>query len=1175
MTTPFDITQTTRLGSYELQACIGQGGVGSVWKALHVEHQTPVAVKIIAPFSDEAEREMLRREVQAVVSLHHPNIITIYDFGDIDSPQGTLAKGSQWLAMELADHPMDAIELSRWSSLRRLLLKLLSALAHAHARGIIHRDLKPANILLCADPISPDGWSPRIGDFGLAHPRARTWKTEQVFAPAGGTPCYMAPEQFAGRWRDYGPWTDLYALGCIAYELTSGRPPFYDDNIVRLGGLHTHSPVPPLLPTLVGCPDGLESWLLKLLAKHPTDRFRCAADARWALLEIAPEDDRSTSGVSTIVPSTDASATQLDVHANTLSVLSSEALIIEAPQPRETPVGVESAPPPLPVSWRSSGEVQAPWSGMGSKLFGLREVPFVGREAERDLIWSALGRIHAQPHAEAILFSGALGCGKSRLCEWACHRVEELGAAIALKATHSPVLGSSDGTASMLSRLLGVSGLQRARAFAQLQNALIRFGWSSPEAAHDAPALLELMMPASEHARDDLPLFRFDSNKARRAYLGRFLRSLARQRPLLIFLDDVQWGAESISLAHHLLQGESPLLALLVLTVREDELPARPLEQGLLGVLHRQPRAHNRKLGPLRPEESLKLVNSLLPLHPDTAQQLAEWSQGSPLLVVQRIADLLERDALHPGPQGYTAELISTPDPSVGHNEAAFWQSRIDNLIESLPDDPTLDALFLAAFLGPRVTLSEWREASRHCGLERPESLLDILYQRGLAKPTPNGFAFSHLLVARTLAERAGHSGRAAFLHRICAQTIAARSAGGSTDSLERLGQHLLGAQAENEALPHLLEAAATSIRQGALDRASGLLDTCRHTLDTTRAPDDDPLRIALFLSRGRLHFVRGEHEQAVALFRAVLERTSEHSPIRAEALRLLGGSLERRGELTEAEQRFSEASAVFSAIQDPLGLCKTLRDHAFAVLTLGDTERAKHLARNALEAARETGERRRIAQCWHAIGRALLYEGDHLEAERTLRFSLEAYAQSGLPHAQASLYNDLGEVARGRGDLQAAVDAYTQSRELFQRLGSQEEHTANLNLCILNVESHHYAAALPTLEALAPHFERQRRLILLTVTELAIALCRLVLGDGLGAHQAWSDAWQRTLQHQLVDPDIGHLAESLAERLAERQENTASARSFYDLALGQWEQLANASRVDAVHTRIRALANS
>ena len=287
MASPFHVP----LGPFVLQGRLGSGGMADVWRGVHARQNVPVAVKVITTAKAREAKYLasFRNEVRAVARLHHPGIILVLDHGEVDAEAerasgGRLSAGSPYLAMELASHGTlaDLPLPVPFAVLVKCLLALLDALAHAHARGVLHRDLKPGNVLWCAPQDLRPGL--KVSDFGLAHALDR-WVSREETSHITGTPTFMAPEQFRAEWRDFGPWTDLYALGCMAYLFAAAKPPFVG-TVVELASLHCLETVPP--PALpADYPQAFGAWVGRLLQKEPEHRFPTAAAAAWALVNVA------------------------------------------------------------------------------------------------------------------------------------------------------------------------------------------------------------------------------------------------------------------------------------------------------------------------------------------------------------------------------------------------------------------------------------------------------------------------------------------------------------------------------------------------------------------------------------------------------------------------------------------------------------------------------------------------------------------------------------------------------------------------------------------------------------------------------------------------------------------------------------------------------------------------
>jgi serine/threonine protein kinase len=278
------------ISGYEILAEIGRGGMGVVYQARQLRPRRVVALKMIRAGACASAKELarFRAEAEAAARLQHPNIVPIYEVGELAA--------QPYFSMEyVAGGALDK-HLAGQPQPFRLAAQLVETLARAvhfaHQKGVVHRDLKPANILIQrneegkmtdeknpadADFI-PDPSSflfPKITDFGLAKRLEEVGQTES--GDILGTPSYMAPEQASGHSREIGPLADVYSLGAILYEMLAGRPPFRGQSrLDTLEQVRTQEPVSPrhLQPKV---PRDLETICMKALAKDPNRRYATAA----------------------------------------------------------------------------------------------------------------------------------------------------------------------------------------------------------------------------------------------------------------------------------------------------------------------------------------------------------------------------------------------------------------------------------------------------------------------------------------------------------------------------------------------------------------------------------------------------------------------------------------------------------------------------------------------------------------------------------------------------------------------------------------------------------------------------------------------------------------------------------------------------------------------------------
>jgi len=260
-------------GRYELHRRLGRGGMAEVYLARDQMLDRAVAVKVLFPAlaTDPGFVERFRREAQSAAGLNHPNIVGVYDWGE--------ANGTYFIVMEYVEGESLAELIQHEGRLdpdrsAEIASDIAAALGFAHRNGgVIHRDVKPGNVL-----ITPEG-AVKVADFGIA--RAISDNSDQNLTKTGsvmGTATYFSPEQARGAAVD--PRSDVYSLGCVIYEMVTGRPPFQGENAVAIAYKHVQEAA--VSPRLVdpAIPDTLEAIILKCLAKNPDNRYPSAQDLR-------------------------------------------------------------------------------------------------------------------------------------------------------------------------------------------------------------------------------------------------------------------------------------------------------------------------------------------------------------------------------------------------------------------------------------------------------------------------------------------------------------------------------------------------------------------------------------------------------------------------------------------------------------------------------------------------------------------------------------------------------------------------------------------------------------------------------------------------------------------------------------------------------------------------------
>ncbi|MDP6634705.1 MAG: protein kinase [Phycisphaerae bacterium] len=287
-----EVSPPRDLGGFEIISRLGQGGMGTVFRARQPNMDRIVVLKVLTGDAAWNESSLARftREAQAAAAAGHPNIIEVYDTGH--------DRGWHYIVMEYMDGGSLADILDRDGPLPPasalvLMRHVARGLAEAHRVGVLHRDIKPSNILLTAR-----GWA-KVADFGLAkRPDVDLDVTRPTFLL--GTPAYMAPEALRGE--EYDPRCDLYSLGAMFYQVFTGQPPFTGAIGTELVAKHLEAKPAPLTDVSPGTPPSLARIIHRLLEKEPSDRYQTAEDLLDALEKVdfpaVPDSGVSSSGAT-------------------------------------------------------------------------------------------------------------------------------------------------------------------------------------------------------------------------------------------------------------------------------------------------------------------------------------------------------------------------------------------------------------------------------------------------------------------------------------------------------------------------------------------------------------------------------------------------------------------------------------------------------------------------------------------------------------------------------------------------------------------------------------------------------------------------------------------------------------------------------------------------------------
>lgn len=1138
----------TTLGPFEVHGVIGSGAMSVVLSGTHIEQRVPVAIKAITDesSSDPRFRKHLRDEVQAVATLNHPGIVVVFDYGETDRAterltDGEVAPGTPYFVMERTRKGTlkDVVGQLRWRQAKSILLTILDAAAHAHANGVVHRDIKPANVLLAK-------WGgriiPKLADFGIAY----GMEGGSSLSTSVGTPRYMAPEQIRQPWRKHGPWSDLYALGCVAYEMLSGEKLFDANTRAGVYRQHFRTDHPPLEP-VVSVPRGLQDWLDKMLARVPGDRFQTAADAALELDQLGKVPEETPPNpveydFTRLTPVLDPllSEDERDSTDDTTPPARRHKLPERWPQPTIQPRSIRIV-------------------GAGQGLYGLRSIPLVGRNQELDRMWRAFRKIDESGDDRILVLRGTQGCGKSRLVEWFTQRLEEFGAATILRATHSPGGGPADGLSGMLARHFRTLGANDSEAKKLIHDAM-------GEAANNSPYELGTMMQVVRPSMDGDMLstgVQIASPSQRYAVIRRYFDHLAEERPVVVFCDDVQWGSDTLDFARFLrrVRSEDHGPVMMVLVATDEALAESPDEREILADLTDQEGVDEFHIDRLESVHHERLVEELLMLEGDLARDVVRRTSGNPLLAVELIGDWVQRGVLEVGERGFV--LRDGVEPKVPDHLHEVWVQRIEDLLTDYSEDAQ-KAIELAAALGQDVQADEWRAVCDLAGVYLDDSLAAELAERRFARRSDNGWSFAHAILHESIERLARDAGRWIHHRRNCANLMEILYDISKPRVAERLGRYAMSAHEFDRALEPLLRSARGRRRRGEYRAAQQLLSDYIDCLEQMGVAEDDRRWGDVWVIRSRTYLNDDEPKEAKRWARKALDASKEHDwdDVYPQAMGWLALAKQWLGE-KDASNFLHRASSLLKSATTERRMRGVFGSVAHGLTSLREFEKAERLLDLDYEEAQKHEDERAVANNQYLRCRVAFFQQEFDDALEHAENALSLFQAVGHLAGAATCQEYMAEIHRLNGDTERAENIYRSCIKLQEAIGFRKA-IAQTNLATILLKRGRAAEAEKLFVMAADAFEASGRQAFRAVALAGLLAC------------ASSQGWWGTIDEHLepirsfvirtdeAERDLAELLEFAGDHLTDG-EQYGDAYEAYELALEQWQRLGKDERGEEV----------
>ncbi|MBI2566612.1 MAG: protein kinase [Candidatus Schekmanbacteria bacterium] len=1031
MESPSELQTGSIVGGYRLLDQLGAGGMAVVYRAAPLAGGGPdVALKLVRTL-EEPVLASIRREIRALSRIAHPGVVRILD-------QGTLSRLA-WFAMELiAGATLQAHARKLWGqcgigagravseapSIAPILAPLLTLahricapLAYIHGEGIVHRDLKPGNIL-----VRPDG-DPVLVDFGLIGHWGGEMNREVLDSGvvAGGTMLYMAPEQIDGQLADAR--TDLYAFGCILYELVTGRPPFTDRQPMALLVKHlSAAPVPPSR-RVTGLPRELEELILRLLAKKPRDRPGYVEDAARVLRRLGAAPPVS-------LPATPPPRTYL----YRPSLIGRGPVLDQLDERLRHAAGGAGA---IICVGGASGVGKTRLAAEATRLArhrGLRVITATCAEArggDRDPVAVRESALHP---LRPLLRAVAAAC-----FEGAARETERLlGTWGKVLAAYEPDLDEAPGIEAQPEPTLLPHDLARARLFTCLARTMSAFATTLPV----------FLVIDDLHWADELTLG--------------FLRTLAATGRLR--------DVPMIVLGMYRSDEASDLLMSLVAKAGEASLELPPLDVSGVGAVVSEMLALDRP-----PQVFVDFLSRQSGGNPFFVAEYLRVAVGE---------KLLRRDAV--GVWHVTAEGEQEGGTSFARLPLpdSLWEI-LRRRLEGLPS--AAERLAAGAAVAGEDVSTELLYALARAGASADDELLDgvteLLARQLFQEPAPGVYRFAHAKLRQAVYERLAEAERA-LLHRRTAGALEAGDPGQRDRRTESLAYHWAKAGEPEKAKVYYLAAARAAAARYALAQseqlyraylqtataadcervaarnelaqrvlaATGRFDDAARELNTALAEAEslgdlagcaDSLR---GLARG--HWIAGDSRRAARLCREALELYRRLGDARQEGVVLssLGIINYQRGQSRQAQRLWTQALEIHRAVGDRRNEGIALANLARAAADGGDQPAAIALYEQALLIHRAEADRIAEAAAMGDLALLLRRDGQLARAEKLLRDALAMHREVSNRRSEAIVLLNLGDVCRDAARRGAAQALYEDALAINREIGNR--HVAVVALC-------------------------------------------------------------------------------------------------------------------------------